>query len=369
MLIGTATSAHQIEGNNVNSDWWHFEMKGRLKYRSGIACDSYGRYADDIKLMKKLRLNSYRFSIEFSRIMPDRYSIDYDAIKHYKSVIADLKRNGIEPIPTLWHYTLPFWFYRLGGFENSRNIANFIRYVKLLLKEGIDTKYIITINEPMVYAIKAYLNGRYPPFKHSFRTMLHVVNNLIRLHNELYTLLKKEGYTVSFAKNLLYFGKISKVYLPFGFSEYYYNKRFIKHSKIDFLGMNYYHNIDVFKTVRRKNKKTDMGWTIYSRGMRSLAEYYYHTYKKPIMVTENGIATGDEVLRGEFITEHVNTLVDMEKSGIPVLGYHYWSLLDNFEWDYGYTKKFGICYVDSKSKQRIMKSSASVLKDLALKYG
>ena len=87
------------------------------------------------------------------------------------------------------------------------------------------------------------------------------------------------------------------------------------------------------------------------------------------MVTENGIATGDEVLRGEFITEHVNTLVDMEKSGIPVLGYHYWSLLDNFEWDYGYTKKFGICYVDSKSKQRIMKSSASVLKDLALKYG
>lgn len=369
MLIGTATSAHQIEGNNVNSDWWHFETNKELKHRSGIACDSYRKYKDDIAMMKKLRLNSYKFSIEFSRIMPGKGFVNYDALKHYKNVISELNRNGIEPIPTLWHYTLPMWFYNKGGFEHRKNNKYVIDYVKLLLSEGIDARYILTLNEPMVYAVKAYLTGKYPPFKRSFRTMIRVADNLIHLHNDLYDLLKKNGYEVSMAKNLIYFGKIGKLYLPFGLSEYLYNRRFIKYSKMDFLGMNYYHNIDILKIFRRSQKKTDMGWTIYPEGMRKLIRYYHKTYHKPVMITENGIATKNEELRGRFITEHMDALLGLEKEGIPILGYQYWSLLDNFEWDYGYTKKFGIGYVDKTTGKRVLKSSAPVLKKFAIKYG
>ncbi len=368
MLIGTAMSAHQSEGNNINSDWWYFEKNGKLPYKSGMACDSYRHYKDDIKLMKRLRLNSYKFSIEFARVMPEKDVVDYDAIDHYRDIIAELKKNGIEPIPTLWHYTFPLWFYKMGGFENRKNLVYIINYVKLLLSRGLDARYVLTLNEPMVYAVKAYLTGRYPPFRRSFRSMLKVSNNLIHLHNELYDILSREGYKVSIAKNMIYFGKLRRVYLPFGLSEYIYNWRFIKYAKMDFLGLNYYRNVDPFRLVRRRSNKTDMGWTIYPYGLHSIAERYYNAYKKPIMITENGIATNNEDLRKKFITEHLNTIITLRKEGVPVIGYHYWSLLDNFEWDYGYMKKFGIGHVDKKTGKRILKSSAETLKRLALKY-
>lgn len=109
MLIGTATSAHQVEGNNVNSDWWFFEKSGKIKYRSGLSCDQYHLYGEDIKIMKKLGLNAYRFSIEFARIYPKEGKVNKSAIEHYLRLIHELKANGIEPIVTLWHFTLPKW--------------------------------------------------------------------------------------------------------------------------------------------------------------------------------------------------------------------------------------------------------------------
>ena len=368
MLIGTATSAHQIEGNNKNSDWWYFENSGRLKHKSGIACDSYNHFKDDINLMKKLKLNSYKFSIEFARIMPKRNLLDLEAVDHYKELISELKRNYIEPIPTLWHYTFPMWFYKLGGFEKKKNIAIFVDYVKALLNEGLDAKYVITINEPVVYALKSYLTKAYPPFKRSFRQAYRMINNLIHLNNELYDLLKKEGYQTGCANNLIYFGKARRI-IPFlHLSEYFYNIRFIKYTKADFIGINYYHDMNLLLSLKLKKAQNEMGWSIYPYGLHYLVENYYNRFKKPIMVTENGIATTNEELKSRFISEHFEALLNAKKEGVPILGYHYWSLLDNFEWNYGYTKKFGVAYVDKKTGKRVLKKSAYSLKKIAEKY-
>ncbi len=369
MLIGTATSAYQVEGNNKNSDWWYYEKIGKLKYKSGLSSDHYHLYRTDIDIMKKLNLNSYRFSIEFSRIYPNRNNIDKKEIEHYKEVISDLNKNQIEPIVTLWHYTLPKWFLDIGGFENRENINIFIDYVEVLLKHGLDIRYVLTMNEPLAYSINSYLVGKYPPFERSIIKFLRVQNNLIEMHNKLYRLLKQYDYEVSFAHAMYSFFNKNLVYPAYKISNYILNEEMLRRTKLDFIGINYYKAISMIpRPSLRRPFKTEMRWRINPDGLYSLIKSINFEYHKPIMITENGVATKNEVLRGDFIRSHFNRVLRAKREGVPVIGYMYWSFIDNFEWIYGYTKHFGIVAFDPMTLKRHIKPSAYVLKNIAIRY-
>ncbi|MCL4399107.1 family 1 glycosylhydrolase [Candidatus Parvarchaeota archaeon] len=366
MLVGTSTSAHQVEGNNKSSDWWHFEQTNRLKHKSGSGCDQYRLYKKDIDLMKSLGYNAYRFSIEFARVMPHERSIDQGAVKHYKDMIEYMKQKDIEPIPTLWHYTLPLWFSRKGGFEKRKNFKYFFDYVNALLEAGLDVRYILTINEPVIFSTAAYLSGLYPPFVRSFIKWNRVMLNLFALHNEVYDILKSYGYRVSFANNFvdmksdLIFSPVTKLI------DYLMNQRPLLFTRFDFIAINYYHSIDAIRylvyKIYKGRKRVEF---LDAKGLYNIIRREYSLFKKPIMITENGLDTLDDDFRCRFIKDHFESVLSARRSGVPVLGYLHWSFIDNFEWTYGYNKNFGVVGFDMKTKRRIPKKSAYVLGELA----
>ncbi len=369
MLIGTSTSAHQVEGNNKRSDWWHFENLGKLPFKSGSGCGQYNHYREDISIMKKLHLNAYRFSIEMARVFPKEGKVDVNAIRHYKRLISDLNDAGIEPIPTLWHYTLPLWFYRMGGFEKRANFKHFKNYVSALLSEGLDVKYVLTINEPVIYAFRSYVMKEYPPFRGSLIRFFPILDNLLELHNEVYDMLKPYGYKVSFANNFIKFGGDVLLYPLAAALDYIFNRKPMVYTKFDFVGVNYYRSVSPVKFILSKLTPRKKIWLVDPDGLEKTLEEQYTMFGKPVMITENGVSTMDENFRAKFIKTHFASVLSAKRKGVPVLGYLYWSLLDNFEWNYGYNETYGLVSFDQKTKKRTIKPSASALADIAKKYG
>ena len=167
-LWGAATSAHQVEGDNVYNDWWFAEQNYALKEASGQACRHYELYAQDFEIAKELNHNCHRFSIEWSRIEPQEGKFDASAIEHYRQVIANLKKQKIEPVVTLLHFTNPVWFSKKGGWAKFKLQKYFLRFVERMVREFAgEVKFWITINEPLVYSSHSYLLGAWPPKEHS----------------------------------------------------------------------------------------------------------------------------------------------------------------------------------------------------------
>src|SRR5581483_9382994 len=219
-LWGASTSSHQVEGGNHNQ-WtiWEKEnadylaenaeklLKWRWKtpvwpeiekdakdpqnYISGRGVDHYDKYKQDFDLLNKLNLNSFRFSLEWSRIEPEEGQWNQEAIDHYKSYISELKKRKVEPVLNIWHTSLPVWFAARGGFKHRRNLKYFKRYIHLIQKEFIhDIKYVITLNEPNIYATYGYLLGLWPPQQKNVVAMMRVYWNLVRAHKHAYYSLK-----------------------------------------------------------------------------------------------------------------------------------------------------------------------------------
>jgi beta-glucosidase len=369
MFIGTATSGHQVEGNNKNSDWWRFEQTGELRYKSGSGCAQYRLYKKDIEIMKRLHLNAYRFSIEFSRVMPSPGVISTAAIDHYRDLIKDLKSAGIEPIPTLWHYTLPLWFYRLGGFTNRVNFKYFIKYIDALLERGLDVDYVLTMNEPVIYAGNAFLTGRYPPFKNSIPMFFSVLENILNLHNEAYDTLKAFGYKVSFSNHFIKFNANPVLYPLLYYLHSLFNRRPLARTRFDFIGVNYYKSVSAERFIlSRLFPSSKRIWLSSPEGLKQVVEDVYRRFRKPVLVTENGVDTLDDKFREKLIKESFASLMSARRDGVRVLGYLHWSFIDNFEWDYGYTRNYGIISFDQRTKKRTLKGSASVLSKIAEKY-
>ncbi|MFC1700991.1 family 1 glycosylhydrolase [Patescibacteria group bacterium] len=231
-LWGAASSAHQVEGNNFN-DWTEWEKKNAKRlakkakkyyqkwqkeqfqemlkkenYISGRACDHYNRYEKDFDIAKSLNHNAHRFSIEWSRIEPEQGKFNQQEIEHYRKVILALKRRGIEPFVTLWHWTNPVWFSEKGGFEKHRNIKYFVNYAEKMVKElGKDVKFWITINEPNIYVSNSYLKGVWFPQKRNIFKYRKVLFNLIKAHKLSYDIIKNNfsKAKVGIAKNNIYF--------------------------------------------------------------------------------------------------------------------------------------------------------------------
>ena len=399
-LWGAAASAHQVEGNNHN-DWteWEFEnskiksQNAKLKqwpdfilekypnplqeenYISGKACDHYNRYEKDFDIAKSLGHNAHRFSIEWSRVEPEEGKFNSEAIEHYRKVIHALRARDLEPFLTLWHWTMPVWFVKKGGFEKSSNIKYFVQFCEHIAMEFKgNVKFWVVLNEPEIYAGHSYLKGIWPPQKKNLIPYLSVIVNLIKAHRESYKIIKKinSGAQVGIAKNNIYFeahkNKVHNLMLK-KFIDWWWNFYFLNRIKNhqDFIGLNhYFHNrIKNFKFNQNENKKvSDMNWELYPEAiyyvLKSLKKY-----NKPVYIIENGLADAKDENREWFIKESLQNIHKAIAEGVDVKGYFHWSLLDNFEWDKGFWPRFGLVEIDYETLERKPRPSSYVYAKIA----
>ena len=408
-LWGCATSAHQVEGNNTNNDWWAWEQEGRVPEKSGEACRHFELYEKDFDLAKLLGHNAHRFSIEWSRVEPRAGEWDESALSHYRAVLESLRARGIEPIVTLHHFTNPLWLAQKGGWENPQTIQFFERYVRRMTQEFAPlVRYWNTLNEPMVYVYKGYHEGSWPPGEKSIPKAIQVVRHLAHAHVHAYRVIHEESTRkgveakVSLAHHTLIFSPCHSHSLPDRFSSWLryqlfnfslldafqsgwlffpgiFTERLPAKRSLDYIGVNYYTRDFVefqglgipaiFGRVctllhhRRKYPRNQMGWEIYPQGLCQLF-HRLKRYRLPILVTENGICVERDEQRDEFIYSHLASLAQAVKEGAPVMGYLYWSLLDNFEWAEGFVPRFGLIEVDYKTQERKVRPSALKMAEL-----
>jgi beta-glucosidase len=390
---GAGTSSHQVEGGTHN-DWSEWEKKHSVRlaresrgrfghlpswefsrreaeepwnYISGTACDHYHRYEEDFDIAESLGHNAHRFGIEWSRIEPEEGTFDTEAIEHYRAVILALRKRGMEPFVTLWHWTLPVWLAEQGGTAHPDFPKYFNRYTETIVKAlGREVKFWITLNEPEVLASYAYLKGSWPPQKKSIFTYYRVLKNLIKAHQLAYHTIKKydTDCEIGIAKHQVVFEVARNTFINnalkkiahFFWNEWLLNQ--IKDSQ-DFIGLNFY-NRNVIDNGFKKNpnkRVTDFGWEFHPESLYQALLDLKH-YQKPIYITENGLADAKDTLREEWIEKSVFAIRKALSHNVDVRGYLHWSLLDNFEWDKGYFLRFGLIAVDRATQKRTIRPSA-----------
>lgn len=392
-LWGAATSSHQVEGDNHNN-WSEWELKNAERlaqksetdfvynphwknfqseatnpanYISSTACDHYNRYETDFDIAQSLSHNAHRFSIEWSRIEPEEGVFDKQALEHYQKVIRALRERNIEPFVTLWHWTHPVWLEAKGGFKSKDFPRYFQRYTKKVVKTlGSEVTFWITINEPDVVASHAYLKGQWPPQEKSLFSYIQSLHRLIAAHKQAYETIKKISpqKQIGIAKHQISFevarptfiNNILKTIAHFLWNRWFLN-RIANHQ--DFIGLNHY-NRNVIDNGFYKNpniQQTDFGWEFFPESIyQALIEL--KPYKKPIYITENGIADASDTLRQQFIPRSLAAVHQAITDGADVRGYLYWSLLDNFEWDKGFWPCFGLIAIDYTTQKRTPRESA-----------
>jgi beta-glucosidase len=385
-LWGTASAAHQVEGDNKNCDWWEWEQKpGRIANgeSSVIACDSYHRYREDFKLLRDMNQNAHRMSIEWSRVEPSPGEFDARQIRHYRDVLGELREQGIEPMVTLHHFTSPQWFARKGGWAERDSVKAFVNFVSRAADEFGDLVNLwCTINEPNIYAANGWMTGEFPPgHKGDLRGLYRVLSNLHRAHELAYAAIKKRRpeSSVGLSHHKLLFlpasekrrdqiaARTAQLVLdrwPIGPGQF----RRVVEATCDYIGIaHYWAQLAAFDASRPKDQfvkrtnvpgaqMTDMGMTsdpVYMR--RVLNEV--KSLGKPVYVTENGIGTGDDERRKRYLVDVLANVRGAIEDGVDVRGYFHWTNMDNFEWARGYGVKFGLIEVDRKTLERTVKPS------------
>lgn len=416
-LWGSATSAHQVEGGCTNNNWFLFESavddRGAPRIlngqKAGAAADHWNLYRKDIPLMRAISLNAYRFSVEWSKIEPRAGVFDEAALDHYARVVLDLRAAGIEPMITLHHFTNPIWFEEKGAFLQEDAPGMFARFARRVVERlGDSVTFWITINEPSVYALNGYLFGEFPPAEHNPQNAVRVLRNLLRAHTEAYRVIKSltPRAQVGLAINFFVFDPPSDLSLydvvsarlitrttnesllrylcegvfTFGIPGIAYETyRSEVTEAFDFVGLNYYTRfrtrINPFARMRQipaqdhpPHQSTDMGWEIYPEGLyRALKTIQTYT-PKPIYITENGIADKRDTKRAQFIEDHLLVMNKSIAEGVNVRGYFYWSLMDNFEWTFGYTKHFGLYHVDFTTQKRTLYGGSATYPGMIAKF-
>jgi len=373
---GSATSAHQIEGDNFNNDWWEAEQKGLVPHKSGKACDSYNRYEEDFDLAKAMHNNAHRFSIEWSRVEPEEGKFSDEEMEHYRKVLQALRARGLEPFVTLHHFTNPIWFAKIGGWTNKKAPEYFARYTQKIADSfGELVNYWVTINEPMVVISQGYLKGCWPPFrKKDLLGWFRASSNMAKAHKRAYKILHKKiaDAKVGASRAINWYTPAHKGLLRVAESLVISPARFFKDRWFfektakyhDFIGIQYYSR-SKFSFTRgffhdEREERSDFGWEIYPEGIYHVAKEIQRKYKKPIFITENGISDADDDQRPEFIKNHLIWLHKAIEEGADARGYFYWSLLDNFEWSEGFTQRFGLVEVDFETQERKMRPSGKL---------
>ncbi|MFA5003752.1 MAG: glycoside hydrolase family 1 protein [Candidatus Saccharimonadales bacterium] len=398
-LWGASTAAYQVEGGITNqwSEWEHQNAErlareapkklGQLpnwkeiepqatkpsNYLSGNGIEHYERYEEDFDLLQQLNMNAFRFGVEWARIEPEEGKWDDAAIEHYRHYIQALKGRGIEPVLTLWWWTMPVWFTDKGAFEKRENVKYFERYVAKIAQElGSELKYVLTLNEPNVYSSFSYILGEWPPQTKRPLLGFKVYRNLVHAHRRAYQVLKQinPGLSVGIADQL---GDtraknprnpLSRLVIratTYAWGWWFLNR--IKNQS-DFIGINYYFTEYRDWMGRIKNPKkpvSDLGWYMDPSGLKNVLTQTWHKYHKPLLVTENGLADATDAQRKWWLEQTLTAMDGALADGVELFGYLHWSLLDNFEWAYGWWPRFGLVAVDRETMQRTIRPSAKWL--------
>lgn len=368
-LWGAAISAYQTEGGNKYSDWWEWE-KANLEESSGLACQHYELYEQDFTLAQSLNLKALRLSLEWSRIEPEEGRFDTQQIQHYQKVIQSLRQHRLEPIITLHHFTNPIWFAQKGGWLNKKAPFYFLRYVEKVVKEfGYLVHFWITLNEPLVYVYHSYILGIWPPQQRSYLFAKKVLDNLLEAHRLSFQVIKRIYQQnalltpqVSIAKHMQGFiptslnpyWQLNALLKDYLFNFWFLNK-LIRLKALDFLGINYY-TTSFLPRPKETLVLSSLGWVVHPLGLLDLL-LRTKRYNLDVFILENGIATDDDKLREEFILSHLKVVSQAIQKGVRITGYLYWSLMDNFEWDKGFSPRFGLIEVDYKTYSRRIRPS------------
>ncbi len=379
-LWGAATSAYQVEGNNMFSDWWEWEKGAKVKDLSGLATRHYEFYAQDFDLAKELNHNCHRLSIEWARVEPEEGRFSQQELEHYRRVILALKERSLKPVVTLHHFTNPIWFSAKGGWLNREADKYFLRYAeKVVGMLAPEVPFWVTINEPNVYAYHAYLLGLWPPQAKSLLKARQAMRNFIKAHVAAYRLIQRiyeqnnlTAPRISVAQNLQAFvpcgpNPVNRLaaYLKHKFYNLEFIEKAMRQGTLDFIGINYYSPNWVGRGRRPELRKNSMGWDIYPQGLYDLL-VSLKGYKLPVFILENGICTDDDSLRWDYIRGHLESMSQAMREGVEVMGYLYWSLLDNFEWDKGFGPRFGLVEVDYNTYRRSIRGSARKFSEVCL---
>lgn len=418
-MLGAATAAHQVEGNNIHSDYWAQEQLPHSIFDepSLDAVDHYNRYEEDIRYLAEAGLNTYRFSIEWARIQPEPDMWVKEEVAHYLEVIKCCKRNKVTPIVTMHHFSSPKWLICEGGWESPEVVGKFAAYCKRLAEEiGEELEYVCTINEAnmrlqlaalikdmmkrmsgggqgttgksdesnvqvgvnmMPENIKLNMIETAEAFGIKDSTKVHTFVSqctpegdllVMKAHEAARDTMKsvcphlKIGLTLSLHDMQPYPGGETLAAREWD-EEFLHYLPYIKND--DFLGVQCYtrkrFDENGVTAPSSDERKTQMGYEDYPLGIANVVRAVAKEFQGELIVTENGIATLDDERRCEFIKEAVEGIQNCIADGIPVKGYMYWSLLDNFEWQKGYSKAFGLIEVDRKTQQRYPKNSLKVL--------
>ena len=389
-LWGASTSSYQIEGGNSNSDWWQWEERGKTKDKSGKACDYWNRWRADHELLSDLGVNSFRLSLEWARLEPVEGEFSEKAFIHYQEILQDLKSRNIKTIVTFWHWTSPIWFQEKYGFHKKESVEIFSRYTeKIMQKLGDLIDIVVVFNEPMVPLGMGFLGGTFPPgYKNPWKFM-RAVNNLAKAYKKAYMLIHEKHSTpvgISYLYNWYEaegFGSLFK--MVNNFAQWY--RIGLLGDKIkgfqDYFGIDYY-RLGKIK-FDKKNIKWDakkqiyfgftieedennlMKWIAYPEGLYKVLKEANVKFKLPIYIMENGVPTGTNINdeeRVKFIQEHMVSLEKAIADGVNVKGYNFWSLLDNYEWLYGFEPRFGLVEIDYQTLERKPRKSFYVYQEI-----
>lgn len=418
-LVGAATAAHQVEGNNIHSDYWAQEQLPHTSFTesSGIACDHYHRYEEDIRLLADAGLNAYRFSVEWARIEPREGRFEPAEIEHYRRVIACCKAHGVEPVVTLHHFTSPKWLIAKGGWEAEATVDSFARYAGYVARKlGGELNYICTINEANMGLQLAAIAKRFQLMAQQAAQVAGAgksAEGSVQVGMNFQKMMENMQFAA--AENAGVFGDPQpKVFVsertPAGdllvlrahaaarqavkaacphvkvgltlslhdlqpqpggeaFAAAAWEEEFTHYLPYiqgdDFLGVQNYtrtlYGPEGQMPAPQGAELTQMDYEFYPQALEHVLRRVAEDFHGDLIVTENGIATADDTRRVAFIGQALAGVRRCIADGLPVKGYFHWSLLDNFEWQKSYAMNFGLVTVDRKTMARTPKPSLAVL--------
>jgi beta-glucosidase len=408
---GVATSAHQVEGGNLNNQWSAWENKGRIKSgdRAGLACDWWRNAEQDFDRAQELGVNALRLSLEWSRIEPEENRWNAAAFSRYRAMLQALRERGMRPFVTLHHFTNPLWFEAKGGFLAKESVRLFQRFTERAVEAlGDLCADWTTFNEPNVYAALGYFLGEFPPGqKGRFIRAARVTRNLCLAHAAAYRTIheRQPNTNVGWAQHFVVFKprrpksavdrwlsafvdrrfndnfaeSILTGQAPFPFNNFGQTLSEVKDT-CDYVGINYYSRLRAglallsprtlfFQlTVPPHKPQGDSGIEIpygeaYPKGLRRAAERFA-AFDKPIYILENGVPDRDDRIRPWLMRRAVKHMGKLLANGVDLRGYFHWSLTDNFEWNEGWHLRFGLIELDPETQARKPRFSAQIYADI-----
>lgn len=439
-IFGAATAAYQVEGaafedgkgKNIWDVYSHQPGRIRDNHNGDIACDHYHRFKEDVQIMKEMGIKAYRLSTSWSRIYPEGTgTVNQKGVEFYDRLIEELLKNDITPFITLYHWDLPYELYKKGGWLNRDIVHWFGEYTKFMTERYSDrVKHWITINEPQCFIGHGMQTGKHAPFERlPERDILTAAHHVLLSHgnsvqilrdlgkqelsigyapvgcvkcpksnrtedinaarNEMFRSDRESIFNAAWWSDPIFFGKYPEDGLAYhepNMPEIRNGDMELIHQPLDFYGVNIYTagtveaddngNVSEVKPTE-STYRTAFDWVVKPEALYWGSRFLYERYKKPILITENGMANTDWIMedgrvhdpqRIDFLQKYIKALEKSYEDGTDVMGYFQWSLMDNFEWAEGYYKRFGLIYVDYETQRRVWKDSAYWYRDMIKEF-